>query len=127
MEQLSGYNPDEGPVVFSLIPSKSTDELGYDMAEKQQNTLSELRRKAPNLNLKVPSVLDALTFWYTLRARGDKLNDSSSLNKTYIRHFNLSAKKLATWLYVPNSYVSDGGKPRLNRSSADGDARVAVG
>jgi len=129
LAQLSGYNPAEGVVSFSLIPNKRTEELGIYTAEEQVRILANLRDQSPKLNLKVPSLLDAMTLWQTLRASGDKLADRTTWNKTYIRHFNLAAKRLGGFLYVPYSAVYDDGKPYLRRSFAEHDdlARLSVG
>jgi len=88
-----------------------------------------LQAENPNLKLHVPSVLDGLSFWQTLRAAGDTLKNGDVWGRTGIRHFNLAAKRLGRWLRVPYSYVDDDGRPALNGSRAeDGDrARLAVG
>ncbi len=109
--QLSGYTANPSAVAISLIPSKTSQELGYAPAETQLRTLGRLRTMRPSLNLRVPSVLDALTFWQTLRAGGDRLADSSTFDKTYIRHFDMKPQRLGGLLYVPRSCVVDFGKP----------------
>jgi hypothetical protein len=116
-------------VRFSLMPSKYDEELGYDTVEAQQRGLQARQAKQPKLNHHVPSLLDAVTYWYALRARGDKLDDSSAFDKTYVRHFNLEPQRLDRWLCVPYSFVNDRGEPSLRSSDADCDhyGRVAVG
>jgi hypothetical protein len=126
-EQLSGTDPSDGnSVVFSLIPSKYTPEMNGTAAE-QRGKLTKLQ--ASNPNLKVPSPLEAVTYWQTLRAQGDQLADGTTFDKTYIRHFDLPEQRFGGWLGVPDSYVGDDGGPGLDYSFArdDGHARVAVG
>lgn len=127
-KEFSG-NGGNDPVRLSLIPSRRDAVLSGETVETQVRMLRERQTSKPNLNLRVPSVLDAITYWYTLRAQGDKLADSSAFDKTYIRHFDLDPKAVDRWSYVPYSYVYNGGKPSLNGSDVgDGfDARVAVG
>ena len=126
--EFSG-NGGNDPVRFSLIPSRRDAVLSGKTVETQVRMLSEQQAGKPNLNLRVPSVLDAVTYWYTLRARGDKLADSSAFDKTYIRHFDLDPKAVDGWSYVPRSFMFDGGEPGLHYSDVeyDYDARVSVG
>lgn len=97
------YIPKECNVVAEPVP---------DQLEKHKNDY-------------VPSVLDAICLWFTLRELKTELNYTS----TYIRHFNLPAKRVDDWASVPYSCVYVGGVPYLDYSVADGGdgARVAVG
>ncbi len=125
--ELSGTNPENGHAVnFSLIPSTFNPEL--------EGTIEQLRAKfaelqAQNPDLKMPSVLDAVTYWSTLRAQGEQLADGTTFDRTYIRHFGLPEQRVGDWLDVPDSYVYDDGEPVLDSSIADGRnvARVSVG
>jgi len=109
--EFSG-NGGSDPVRLSLIPSRRDAVLSGKTVETQVRMLREQQTGKPNLNLRVPSVLDAVTYWYTLRAQGDKLADSSAFDKTYIRHFDLEPKAVAGWSFVPYSYVLYGGRGR---------------
>lgn len=126
-EQLSGTNPDNGNTVqFSLIPNTITpDELSGTVAQ-QRAKLTELQKENPEL--KVPSVLEAITFWQTAKAAGEFAN-GYDWRKTYIRHFNLPEQRIVSWTSVPSSFVGDDGGPFLGRSSVDsgGHSRVSVG
>jgi len=117
------------PVRLSLIPSRRDAVLSGNTVETQVRMLREQQTSKPNLNLRVPSVLDAVTYWYTLRAQGDKLADSSAFDKTYIRHFDLDPKAVGGWSFVPRSFVNRDGGPGLDLSAVerDGVARVSVG
>ena len=77
----------------------------------------------------MPSPLEAVTHWQTLRAQGDQLADNTTFDRTYIRHFDLPEQRFDDWLRVPDSCVNDGGRPYLYFSVAQYDdlARVAVG
>ena len=126
-EQLSGTDPSNGKTVaFSLIPSTYTPEMDGTVIE-QRAKFAKLQ--ADNPDLKVPSVLDAVTYWQTLRAQGYQLRDNFTFDRTYIRHFDLPEQRVGGWSGVPDSYVDNGGGPRLYRSGAgdQDDARVAVG
>jgi hypothetical protein len=126
-EQLSGTDPSNGKTVaFSLIPSTYTPEMDGTVVE-QRAKFAKLQ--ADNPDLKVPSVLDSVTYWQTLRAQGYQLRDNFTFDRTYIRHFDLPEQRVDRWSYVLYSYVDIDGKPYLDRSVADGqdDARVAVG
>ncbi|RWZ78123.1 MAG: hypothetical protein EOT04_02840 [Candidatus Chaera renei] len=122
-------NSGNAPVRLSLIPSRVDNELSYKRADEQVRLLRERQARRPELHARVPSLLDAVTYWYSLRAQGDKLDDSSAFDKTYIRHFDLEPKTVDRWSLVPDSYVAYDGWPRLNRSRADREyvARLAVG
>ncbi len=126
-EELSGTDPtNNDPVQFSLIPSTFIPEMTGTVAE-QRAKLADLQ--ATNPQLKVPSVLEAITYWNTLRATGDPVEGDGTFDKTYIRHFDLGEKRLGGWSDVPNSCVDDVGKPLLNRSHVQyvNDARLSVG
>lgn len=122
-------NTGNAPVRFSLIPNRSNSDLSGRTAEQQLQLLRELQAQRPELAVRVPSLLDAVTYWYTLRAQGDRLDDISAFDKTYIRHFDLEPKTLDGWPRVPSSCVHDDGRPDLGYSLAENDhgARVAVG
>ena len=126
-EQLSGTKPDNGNrVVFSLIPNSCNPAMEGDVGE-QLEKLSNLQADYPGL--KVPSLLEAVTYWQTLRAGGDYLADSTTFDRTYIRHFDLPEQCVDGWLGVLYSCVDVDGEPGLYYSYArcDSRARVAVG
>lgn len=127
-QEWSGNNG-AAPLRLSLIPSRFDGEMGYGRVDAQVEQLRQRRAKQPELDVRVPSVLEAVTYWYSLRAQGDKLDDNSAYDKTYIRHFDLEPKTVGRWSVVPSSCVGDGGRPGLRYSNADGDGgvRLAVG
>lgn len=114
------------PVHFSLIPSELTPELANKTVKEQRTALAELQAEHPSLT--VPSVLDAVTYWETLRQSGPVSGNGTS-DKTDIRHFDLEEQSVGGWLRVPFSFVYDGGEAFLDgaRAGGRGDARVAVG
>ena len=122
-------NSGNAPVRLSLIPSKADAEISSKTVDDQVRLLRDRQAKQPDLQARVPSLLDAVTYWYSLRAQGDKLADSSAYDKTYIRHFDLEPKTVGRWSGVPVSYVSSVGGPSLHFSYAVflHVARVAVG
>jgi hypothetical protein len=127
-QEWSG-NSGGSAVRLSLTPSRADAQISYKTAAEQVRLLRERQAERPNLSARVPSLLDAVTYWYTLRAQGDKLDDSSAFDKTYIRHFDLEPQTVGGWQFVPSSYVLSDGKPYLGVSFAeDGNgARLAVG
>lgn len=124
-EELSGV-PIRGSVRFGVMPSGYTRSLGQAPVDTQYERLEELRAEQPSLGARVPSVLEAITYWYALRAKDGSVAD---FDKTCIRHFNLRPVRLDSWPRVPRSFVDDGGGPVLNRSYAEVGiaARVLVG
>lgn len=128
-EELSGQRESEGAVRFSLIPSDATPELSNLLAEEQRSKFAEMKQRLQNIQLRVPSVLDVVAYWQTLRANGDKLSDGSARYKTLISHFDLEPVRFGGELSVPESCVNDVGQPNLSYSFADDwiDTRVAVG
>ena len=124
-EELSGEKTN-GKLRFSVMPSGYTRRLGRSPAETQLAALQQLQDEQPPLNLRVPSVLEAITYWHALRAKNGSIAD---FDKTYIRHFDLKPVRVDSWLDVPRSCVGGGGGPNLFGSDAeyDGDARVLVG
>lgn len=90
------------------------------------NVLSDnVANQKANNSGHVPTVLEAICFWYTLREAGSSLNFDS----TNIRHFDLEQKAVGGWSHVPLSYVNRVGLPNLGISAADArhGARLAVG
>jgi hypothetical protein len=122
-------NKGNTPIRFSLIPDRFDSEMGITRVDVHAELLRERQARQPGLNIHVPSMQDAVTYWYSLRAGGDKLDDDSAYDKTYIRHFDLEPKLVGGWSIFPRSYVYGGGKSYLNSSVADNHcgARLAVG
>jgi hypothetical protein len=110
------------------MPSRVDAQL-RGTVDKQIGMLRDRQAKRPKLNFRVPSLLEAVAYWYTLRAQGDKLADGSTFTKTYIRHFNLEPQRFGGWSYVPRSCVRDDGGPALGRSVVEvaSGARLLVG
>lgn len=105
-------------------------EISGHRADEQVRLLRERQERHPELHVRVPSLLDAVTYWYSLRGvSGDKLDDGSAFDKTYIRHFDLEPKTVGGWAVVPESYVNGGGEPGLDdwASGVQRGARLAVG
>ncbi|MGH7237022.1 MAG: hypothetical protein ACREGF_00615, partial [Candidatus Saccharimonadales bacterium] len=109
-------NTGNAPVRLSLIPSRPDSQISYKRADEQVRLLRERQASRPELQARVPSLLDAVTYWHSLRAQGDKLADSSAYDKTFIRHFDLDPKTVGGWTVVPCSYVDYDGKPFLTYS-----------
>jgi hypothetical protein len=128
-EELSGDIVPNMPVRFSLIPNVIDNEIGEIVATQQYNKLLQQQQRSLRLNLHVPSVLDAVVFWHTLRAQGDTLSDNHAHVRTGIRHFNLPPKYVNGELSVPSSCVSGYGGPALGHSGVhdNQDALIAVG
>lgn len=128
-EELSGAVDDGVAVRLSLMPNKPTTALGVVPVEEQRGKLQRLREQLPKLSLRVPSLLDGLSYWQTLKAHGSALVGDGVFEKTRIRHLDLPPKRFDGWLAVPYSSVYDSGRPCFGDSGAVlGDvARVSVG
>lgn len=113
-EQLSGKVDGDKNYRVVYIPKK------YNV---EADTVANQLKANPSGH--VPSVLEAICFWYALRATGETLDFDS----TYIRHFDLPQQRVGSWLLVPDSYVGDVGQPDLGYSVAERDdgGRLAVG
>ena len=111
------------------MPSKFTPELEQVPVEQQRTKLQQLKDSLPQLSIRVPSILDAISYWQSLRAKGVALSGDDMHYKTGIRHIDLEPRRLDSFLSVPLSGVNVAGKPLLSSSFAevDGDARVLVG
>lgn len=130
-EELSGKLAPDQSVRFSLIPIVRTAELGYQSVEHQLATLNSLQSMNPNLNIHVPSVMDAMVLWQTIIARGEKITGEGSRSKISIRHFNLAPKTFNGQARVPESLVGLQWEIDLVGESLGGildeEGRVAVG
>lgn len=100
-------NPKSGKAVnFSLVEDRFDPRL-RGTATEQWDRLQELQTRFPHLQ--VPSVLEAITYWNTLRSHGVKLTkDKSTFNKTYIRHFDLEPKVVGGHKFIPSTDVNLG-------------------
>ena len=126
-EQLSNTHPENNQAVsFSLIPNQLTNDMDGTVDE-QCAKLEHLKSEHPFL--KVPSLLDAVAYWQTLRAEGHRLTDDTAYARTYISHFDLPTVQLEGISYVPQSFVSiDGGAGIFPSSIKYGQiARIAIG
>ncbi len=101
---------------LSLVSRKFDSAMSRKTTAEQMRLLQELQAQSPGLQARVPSVLDAISYWYTLRTQGVPLTNDSS-EETYIRHFDLEgdAKTSLFGLSVPSSRIDDG-KPCLSSS-----------
>ncbi len=126
-EQVSGTDPDNGKVaIFSLIPNKTTLKIDGTV-EEQREKLEKLKLEHPFL--KIPSLLEAISFWQTLRAGGAKFINDSSHERTYISHFDLPNQVIGEWEYTIQSFIDiQGGAVIYTASTNYGHlARIAVG
>ena len=126
-EQLSGTNPANGnQVQFGLVPNKFNPDL-YGTVTQQGAALAKLQADMPDL--RVPSFLEDMTFWQTLRAQGDSLKEGAVFDRTYIRHFDLPEQRIGGDVYVLRSSVYGGGQPNVGASVVPDDyyGRALVG
>ena len=103
-EEVSGLLGDD-PVRLSIISSAYSLDDGD--VEEQRQQLDTLQKEQPALNYRVPSMLDAVMYWHTLRARGVGMD----LGSTFIRHFDVPVRRVG---YVPGSFVLDDGGAGLD-------------
>lgn len=139
-KQLSGTDPANGNAVqFSLIPYGLLSEDFEGTVAEQRAKLAELQKHHPAL--KVPSVLEAISFWQTLEAAGQfdtgfthgkdntdyyiLFNDTN----TYIRHFNLPERLLDGVKRVRGSHLSVANDVVMYSSRVDDESvtRISVG
>jgi len=125
--ELSGTDPNNGKAVkFGLVESTFAPELEGTVPE-QRAKLLELQAKYPDVD--VPSPLEAVSYWYALRAQDPQLKGNEAFDLTYIRHFNEDEKRIDGGSCVPDSFVRSGGRAVLDSSLVrnDGRGRVLVG
>lgn len=126
-DELSGADRgDRGSAVFSLVPSRMDGRL-YGSVRHQRDVLADMRLAMPAIH--VPSLLESVTYWFTLRAQHDRLADSTAFDLTYVRHFDLPEKLIGGFNGVPSSCAGGGGGPSLSysRAGVGGPGRVALG
>ena len=136
--QLAREDPDAGIIQFSLMPNRKHSELSGKTAQTQREMFTQDIHPAQP-DLKVPSVLEAVTYWHALRNQLPKNPDSSTpqladFNATLIRHFDLTDKngndvRVDDLVLVPASLVDGNGRQRLGSSFAGrgSDARLSLG
>lgn len=128
-EELSGTQEQNVAVRFSLMPSKFTSEIGQGQAEELRTKLQQFKDSLPGLSIRVPSVLDAISYWQSLRARGEVLSGDGTQVTTGIRHIDLPSRQVGTRLGVPCSDLDNDGMPHLDNYNdwLFGGCRVLVG
>ncbi|MEO8105306.1 MAG: hypothetical protein ABI602_03125 [Candidatus Saccharibacteria bacterium] len=121
-----GRSSDKRAFLFSLIPTTYTPGLEGPVLA-QRSKFDELQATHPQL--RVPSPFEAITFWATLRAQGDTLDNGDVYARTSIVHFDLPEQRSAEWLCVPHSYIDNRGVPHLGYLSVDftSNGRLAIG
>ncbi len=89
----------------------------------------------PFINLMIPSVLDSIAWWYTLRetqrqasGKPNKHLYVTSYQDTYVRHIDLLEKVIFDRPVVQDSFVNGMGQPILGDSdiSSHLSARIAI-
>ena len=129
LDQLSGTNPGDGnQAMFSLIPNKAHPQLVNKTAQQQRATFNQDIQPAMH-DHKVPSVLESVAYWYTLRQQLPPNTPLKDYDSTLIRHFDLEDVLVDGDVLVPASVVDGVGKPGLDNSDAGLalDWRVSVG
>ena len=125
--EISGSSRDrQDPVMFSLIPSATTSEM--------EGTLEELSAKIAQMqeefpSIRVPNLLDALTYWQTLRSQEVALNGDEVFARTNIYHFDIPAKHDNGIPSIPMSCISGDGVPELYDTGPNlpRPARISIG
>ncbi|PID32202.1 hypothetical protein CR970_01670 [Candidatus Saccharibacteria bacterium] len=127
-QQWSGSEGDD-QLRFSLMPDACSADLGCSVAIWQRCYLRYLQQRRPELRLRVPSVFDAVAYWYTLRAMGVPLDDANIPEKTYIRHLGYKPRQIDGKYGVPATFIDNSGLPVLGVSASglEDNARIAVG
>lgn len=122
-EDWSGKTADGELFRLSLIPTQGDKELSQKPLATQLAILRERQTKYPQLNFRVPSLLEAVSYWHTLRVGGDTLSPRT----TMISHFDLHTGT-SRGGDIPESYVHNGAIMLSGTSELGGDqARLAVG
>lgn len=113
-QELSGpfigesWDYERPQVKLSLIPiSPDTDLIGT--VEYQKTSILNLQSE--QANLRVPNVLETITYWQTLRGQGQLIE--GAYLKTCTRHLDLPALELSGGEYVLQSYYNDLGEQFL--------------
>lgn len=124
--EWSGPTSDKA-VRLVLIPTHVGRSDTYPTTAKQRLALENLQRRLPDLNARVPSLLEAITYWYALRLSGH--GNEGLPYKTTINHFDLAGKPIARMPVVPESHLSYDGQPHIFESleSFGGSTRLAIG
>ncbi len=112
---------------FSLIPSKMDSNTTSTTVEHQKQMLQAIQSIQPNIQ--VPSPLDAVTNWYTLRAKGGISDDEDIFENTYVRHYNMQFKQYGGLLVPATCIHNDDGRPALVYSDVSNGirGRVSIG
>ncbi|HSW66922.1 MAG TPA: hypothetical protein VLI54_07340 [Bacillota bacterium] len=106
--ELAG-NRGNHPVRFSLIGTG----LLFDhprSIEEARSHIADLQRHSPRIRFGAPSVLDAIAYWYAIRAGGNELvNNQNGLSRTAVSHFTMrhcvENKGDYTTSVIPFSYI----------------------
>src|SRR5690606_37822843 len=105
-EELSG--PQKTGLSFILIPNKYTIQPANAAQQVQQ--FEQLQKQNPSVNLIIPSMKDALAWWYVKRQQQREVSGNSSkqldlnnFNDTFIRHINLTPKRAGSVSALPGS------------------------
>lgn len=128
-EQLSGTKTD-GSIRFGVMPSKS--ELLYKVDDdKKLSRLKKIQSVNPCLNARAPSLLDAITYFYTLRKKDGYINVDNYYND--ICHFDIRPEYIHgtsnSYLYLPSSHIDERGILKLTRMQKTDHSgfRIVVG
>ncbi len=124
--ELSG-NKGTAPIRFGLMPNCYDSEMSKHRAEALEQ-LHNRRTERPELDVRVPSLLEAITYWHVLRVQGDKLDDRKTYARTHICHFDLPSKMKEGKRVIPSSAVGlFVGEPILGYVTDGINVRLAVG
>ncbi len=126
--QLSGTSPGNGiQVMFALIPRIYAVQEGREVRldgsvlepEHSKGVVTFTEQTIDGIHRRVPSVLQAVTYWQTLRARGDILSTRMAPFRTTINHVDLPPLGMPEYdkdyRYVPRTRIDHAGRAHLSR------------
>ena len=120
---ITGHN---SLVIFSLIPNKE-DPKFYGTSYELQAKLTEAQEIHPFL--KVPSLLEAINYWQTLRTQNNKLADQDTFSATSVVHFDQLTDRQNENQHSLYSCIFYDGQAFIYRIDANENlcARIAIG
>lgn len=126
-EALSDFSTDDKPIHFCLIPNGYIDNYSNAINDRDNNLLPEILDRIYSVQdekpfLGIPSVLDAIVYWFSLRAAEVDLLDQETVGGlTTVNHLNVAPKgKSALSQFYPKSGLdSETGKPYLTGNSVE--------
>jgi hypothetical protein len=115
--------PGTNPINFTLVANRFDSTISNRPIARQKLLLSERQAQYQQLDIRIPSSLEAVTFWSTLRTAMSDFDTTNVYAHTFIHHFNSTPNDTSP---IKSFFIRDHNEPNARFSVGSAEVRLAV-